>query len=166
MSNNFYECKTKFFLTEYMLTRVKDMDESKWIDFLDMSLVKLTIEDFTNSPKLFELINNFGCYNKLAVYRYNPNFCYQWHVDSIRFAALNLQLLNAESFCMFGEFFEPRKLKNIEKLTYKADTFYLLNVSKPHTVFNFQNERYLLSIGFPKPHTYIDVKNYLVENNI
>jgi len=166
MSNNFYECKTKFPLTEYMLNLAVTTDESKWNNFLDMSLVTLTIEDFTCSPKLFELIKNFDCYNKLAVYRHKPNFCYQWHIDSIRFAALNLQLSKAESFCMFGEFFEPKKLKNIEKLTYKADTFYLLNVSKPHTVFNFQNERYLLSIGFPKPHTYLDVKNYLVENNI
>lgn len=164
--NNFYECKTKSNLVNYMINKIHATEESKWNDFLDMSLFSISIEDFALEPKLTKLINAFDCHKKLAIYRYKPNFCYQWHIDSIRNCALNLQLIGSDSFCIFGEFFEARKLKNLEKLLYKEQTYYLLNVNKHHSVFNFNNDRYLLSIGFPKPHTFADVKQYLVDNNI
>ena len=164
--NNFYECKTKSNLVTYMINKIHETEESKWNDFLDMSLFLISIEDFVLEPKLTKLINTFDCQKKLAIYRYKPNFCYQWHIDSIRNCALNLQLIGSDSFCIFGEFFEARKLKNLEKLLYKEQTYYLLNVNKHHSVFNFNNDRYLLSIGFPKPHTFADVKQYLVDNNI
>lgn len=165
-ANNFYECQSKSTLVDYMLNKIKQTEESKWNDFLDMSLLTLTIDDFSSQPKLLDLINHFKCENKLAIYRYKPNFCYQWHMDSIRNCALNLQLIGSDSFCIFGEYFEARKLKNLEKLDYKPHTYYLLNVFKYHTVFNFNNQRYLLSLGFPKPYTFMDVKEYLIDNKI
>jgi hypothetical protein len=165
-TNNFYECLSKSTLVEYMLNKAMYLDDSKWKHFLDMNLFTLTIDDFELEPKLIELINAFDCQNKLAIYRYKPNFCYQWHVDSIRNCALNLQLLGNNSFCMFGEYYEPRKFRNLQQLAYKENTYYLLNVNNYHTVFNFENDRYLLSIGFPKPHTFEDVKQYLIDHNI
>ena len=87
--NNFYECKTKSNLVTYMINKIHETEESKWNDFLDMSLFLISIEDFVLEPKLTKLINTFDCQKKLAIYRYKPNFCYQWHIDSIRNCALN-----------------------------------------------------------------------------
>lgn len=165
-TNNFYECKRESTLVAYMMNKIQDTENSEWSTFLDMSVFLLSIEDFALEPKLTQLINTFDCHKKLGIYRYKPNFCYQWHIDSIRNCALNLQLVGSNSFCIFGEFFEPRKFRNLQQLAYKENTYYLLNVNKFHTVFNFDNERYLLSIGFPKPHTFADVKQYIIDNNI
>lgn len=165
-TNNFYECRTKSTLVKYMLNKIITLDDSKWKNFLDMDLFILTIDDFELEPKLIELISTFNCHNKLAIYRFKPNFCYQWHVDRIRNCALNLQLIGNNSFCMFGEPYEPRKFRNLQQLVYKENTYYLLNVNNYHTVFNFDNDRYLLSIGFPKPHNFMDVKQYLIDHCI
>lgn len=164
--NNFYKCKRQSNLVGYMLDKVINTPEDKWKNVLEMSLLLLSIDDFSYDNDLMKLIDHFGCHKKLAIYRYKANFCYAWHMDLIRNAALNLQLTGVDSFCIFGEMYEQRKYQNIEKLVYQENSYYLLNVAKNHTVFNFDNDRYLLSIGFPIPNTFEEVKDYLVLNNI
>lgn len=165
-NNFFYKCNTKSDLVDYMLNKIKHSKEDDWNNVLEMNLFSLNINDFNLEPKLIQLINEFDCHKKLSLFRYKPNFCYQWHIDSIRNCALNLQIIGSDSFCVFGNFQELRKFNNIQKLHYEPNTYYLLNVSKFHTVFNFDKERYILSIGFPKPIVFDEVKAYLVSNNI
>lgn len=166
MSTKFYECLTKSVLTEYMLEKIRQTNEAAWFHHLDMNVMLLSPEDFIEDPKLLDVINQFGCHKKLAIFRFKPNTCYQWHIDSTRYASINLQLSGADSLCVFGEYGEPRKINHLEKLIYNKDKYYLLNVSKIHTVFNFNNTRYLLSIGFPIPHTFEDVKKYLISKDV
>jgi hypothetical protein len=40
-----------------------------------------------------------------------------------------------------------------------------MNVKKFHTVYNFDNQRYILSLGIPDK-SFTEVKEYLKENNM
>jgi hypothetical protein len=56
---------------------------------------------------------------------------------------------NTRSFCAFGV--DPNELVfKIEELKYKPNTYYLFNTQSPHTVYNFEATRYLLSVEFVK----------------
>ena len=67
---------------------------------------------------------------------------------------------------MFGVPARNGQFINTTKLVYKPDKYFLLDVHKFHTVFNFSEERYVLSIGVPSPTTYNETKQYLIDNNL
>ena len=49
--------------------------------------------------------------------------------------------------------FAPNKegvVFNIEELKYKPATYYIFNTQIPHTVYNFETTRYLMSVEFAK----------------
>jgi hypothetical protein len=49
--------------------------------------------------------------------------------------------------------FAPNKkgaVFKIEELQYKPATYYLFNTQVPHTVYNFETTRYLMSVEFAK----------------
>jgi phage anti-repressor protein len=56
---------------------------------------------------------------------------------------------NTRSFCAFGVDSDQLVFK-IEELKYKPNTYYLFNTQVPHTVYNFETTRYLLSVEFAK----------------
>lgn len=162
----FHKLNLNSTLIEHLESKIKSANEADWDNFLDMSILLLTRDDFITEPKLLKLIDDFNCNEKLGIYRYVPNFCYQWHIDAIRNTAINLQLQGEDSLCVFGKLVEPRKFGGVVKLKYDHGSYYIINTSKFHTVFNFDNPRYLLSIGFNKPTTFNDVKQYAIENNL
>lgn len=162
----FYKLQNKSSLAENIKNKITTALESDWYNFLDMSILPLNVSEFKNDIGLLSIIDKFNCYEKLGVYRYSPNFCYQWHIDSIRNAAINMQIDGADSFCAFGELAQARKFDKVERLVYEPSTYYLINTSKQHTVFNFDNPRFILSIGIPKPITYNEVKQFIIDNNL
>lgn len=85
-----------------------------------------------------------------GVLRLDPYTCYNWHTDTRRGVGVNMLLTpNTRSFCAFG--FDPSQLVfKIEELKYKPNTYYLFNTQVPHTVYNFETTRYLLSVEFAK----------------
>lgn len=164
--NYFCMLQTRSSLVDTIKNKISSATDSDWYDFLDMSILPLSIADFQNEPNLLKIIERFNCHEKLGIYRYLPNFCYHWHIDSIRNAAINMQIEGEDSFCAFGETVQPRKFKDIKRLNYSNDAYYLINTSKFHTVFNFDNPRFLLSIGISKPTTYDEVKQYIMDNQL
>jgi phage anti-repressor protein len=56
---------------------------------------------------------------------------------------------NTRSFCAFSVDADQLVFK-IEELKYKPNTYYLFNTQVPHTVYNFETTRYLLSVEFAK----------------
>jgi hypothetical protein len=90
-------------------------------------------------------------YNFIAgVLRLDPYTCYNWHTDTRRGVGINMLLTpNTRSFCAFGIDSDQLVFK-IEELKYKPSTYYLFNTQVPHTVYNFETTRYLMSIEFAK----------------
>ena len=85
-----------------------------------------------------------------GVLRLDPYICYNWHTDTRRGVGVNMLLTpNTRSFCAFGIDSDQLVFK-IEELKYKPSTYYLFNTQVPHTVYNFETTRYLLSVEFAK----------------
>jgi hypothetical protein len=86
----------------------------------------------------------------VGVLKLDPYTCYNWHTDTRRGVGINMLLTpNTRSFCAFGV--DPNELVfKIEELKYKPNTYYLFNTQSPHTVYNFEATRYLLSVEFVK----------------
>ena len=85
-----------------------------------------------------------------------PNRSYLWHVDEKRGLSINMLLsFDHVSHSVFGDFGNrPTKEQvQITELKYKKDTFYIFNTQRPHTVFNFEQSRYLFTVEFVKPKT-------------
>lgn len=152
-------------VTEHILNKIKNANDSEWTDLLDQSIHSLTVEDFALDDKIYQLIFDFGCQDRLSVFRFNPDVCFQWHIDKIRYSAINMLLEGFDSFCAFGTPQPGNKFDKVYKLAHEPKTYYLMNVKKFHTVFNFNEMRYIISIGFPDT-KYSDVLSYLKDKNL
>lgn len=154
-------------LIQHLRNRIANAKEEEWQTFIEMSCLMLNITDFGTEPKLVKLINDLNCHSKLAIYRFFPNTCYKWHIDHIgRKCCINMLIDGYDSLTMFGVPGSNGRFTNITTLVYEPNKYALLNVHKFHTVFNFNEPRYLLSIGIPVPTTYDQAKQYIIDNNL
>jgi hypothetical protein len=89
-----------------------------------------------------------------GVLKMQPHTCYDWHTDTRRGVGIN-QLLTPEvrSMCVFGPRHRlPQQQPTFEfqELVYQPRRYYVFNTQVLHTVYNFDQPRYLLSIEFAK----------------
>lgn len=155
------ELKTESKVRLTLLRKAQAADN--WKDSNGIERIELDVEDFAGDPKIVELIEHFDCkaQRKLSVFRFKPHTCHAWHVDLQRFAAINMLLDGPDSITLFGQRALGINLSNIEKLYYWPNRYYLLNSKKQHTVINFANTRYLVSIGIPEEFSFADVQAYI-----
>ena len=80
-----------------------------------------------------------------VIFKLHKNFYYRLHTDWKRGVGINM-LLNREhnSHCLFVQ------NNSFIELEYKPNKLYLFNTQWPHTITNFGDTRYLLSIAFDK----------------
>jgi hypothetical protein len=85
-----------------------------------------------------------------GIIKIDPYHCYDWHKDGQRGVGINMILTpDIRSFCMFTDKRdESWKMYKITELIYKPMTYYLFNTQVYHTVYNFEDTRYLFSIIF------------------
>ena len=85
-----------------------------------------------------------------GVLKLDPYTCYDWHTDTRRGVGINMLLTPFDrSVCAFAPNKEGATFK-IEELKYKPATYYIFNTQVPHTVYNFETTRYLMSVEFAK----------------
>jgi len=163
----FYRLQNTSTLTQYLRDIISKSTESDWKDIIEMNCLLLTIDDFKTEPNLVRFIEKFDCQQKLAIYRFKPNTCYKWHIDHQgRNCCINMLIDGYDSLTMFGNPAANGRMVDVTKLVYEQDKYTLLNVHKFHTIFNFSEYRYLLSIGVPLPASYDEVKQYIIDNNL
>jgi len=160
----FYKLNVVSNISQTIMQKVHASKESDWKQIIEMNLLQLSIEDFNDDPSIIEIINKFGCADRISVFKSMPNTCYGWHRDGIRNVSMNMLLEGRDSQCVFGDIKAVRDVKNIKMLTYEPNRYFLMDVSKFHTVFNFNNTRYMLSIGFPKPTTFSEARQFMLDN--
>ena len=86
----------------------------------------------------------------IGILRLNPYTCYDWHIDTRRGVGINMLLTpHQRSVCAFKVDLDQHVFK-IEELKYKPNTYYIFNTQVPHTVYNFEDTRYLMSVEFLK----------------
>jgi hypothetical protein len=85
-----------------------------------------------------------------GILKLDPYVCYDWHIDTRRGAGVNMLLTpSSRSICAFKNDLDQTVFK-IDELKYKPSTYYLFNTQVPHTVYNFETTRYLMSVEFAK----------------
>jgi hypothetical protein len=146
--------------------RIRNADESEWIIYLEQNILLLDIEDLVTDTKIVQLIKDIGSSKRIGVYRTTPNTCYSWHFDSGRMSSINMLIEGFDSMCVFGVPAPSKQYINLSRLQHQPNTYYLMNVKKFHTVYNFGNQRrYVLSLGIPDK-SFNEVRAYLKENDM
>lgn len=155
-------------LSDSLLEKIKNIPESEWSGVASRpNLIILPLNDLMPDQKIFQLVNDIGDISRVAIYRFFGEECYTWHSDTIRYSAINMLLSEFEdSICVFGSVKEAHRFVNITKLPYEPKKYYIMNVKKMHTVFNFGKKiRYVLSLGLPEV-TYEDACAYLENHGL
>jgi hypothetical protein len=145
--------------------KIQNAKESNWMDYLEQSILLLELNDLIADTKIVKLIKDIGDSNRIGVYRSIPNSCYSWHMDSGRQSSINMLIDGFDSMCIFGNIQPHKKFTELSVIKHEPATYYLMNVKKFHTVYNFDNQRYILSLGIPNK-SFAEVKEYLKENNM
>jgi hypothetical protein len=127
--------------------------------------IEIEASELDGDPKMAALVDRFDCKaeRKLSIFRFLPHTCHAWHTDLQRYAAINMLLDGWDSLTMFGVRKDAINYVAVDRLLYESDRYYLLNSKRQHTVINFANTRYLLSIGIPERYSFMDVVNYINE---
>jgi hypothetical protein len=153
-------------ITDNLKKKIETTREEQWKITLEQEMIKLTIDDFSPDPAIKQLITDIGNDNRLAIYRFFGKECYNWHIDAIRDSSINMLLTGFDSMCIFGNPAKNRRFTNIVRLQHKPAQYYIMDVKKMHTVYNFGDEtRYILSVGLPGI-TYEGACKYLQDHNL
>jgi len=124
-------------------------------------------ENLKHDEKIYDLIKNFNIdkKKKISIFKVQPNSCYNWHTDGIRCAAINMLLTGYNSMTLMGQkdgvFF-----RNVEQVPYEPNRYVMINTSVSHSVYNFAEDRYLLSLGIPIDFSYQEVADYIKLNEL
>lgn len=140
-------------------------DTTPWSSLYDFNAKLVPKEWLMEDPFMAKLMELHSF--QAAVIGMDAETCYRWHIDVDRSASVNMLLTpESHSYCVFKEDVDTRT-HPILRLDYKPDTYYLLNVKKYHTVFNFDKPRYMLSTQFDDINlTYDDIKSELLNITI
>lgn len=152
-------------ITEHIKSKIHSANESDWVDHLEQSILPLKLEDLEGDLKIAQLVKDIGDQKRLGVYRLPPNICYGWHIDSKRCASINMLIDGYDSMCVFGTQQPFKKFTDLTVIHHDQNSYYLMNVKKFHTVYNFNNQRYVLSLGIAEK-TFSEVQEYLRENGL
>jgi hypothetical protein len=142
----YYELLNKSAITQSLLDKAHNSNE--WIDYFNFK-AKLVPPEVLFQDEFFRWL--VKRYDFIAgILKLDPYTCYDWHTDTKRGVGINMLLTpHARSFCAFA----PKKSEQvfkIEELPYKPATYYIFNTQVPHTVYNFETTRYLMSVEFAK----------------
>jgi hypothetical protein len=172
-SDHFLKLNIASTSTDRIKNRIYSAKESDWSIYHELELLLLDIDDLATDTKIIQLINDIGISKRIGVYRTAPNTCFSWHFDRGRTSSINMLIEGFDSMCVFGDQ-ELSTIKNIvqakyidiSKLQHEPDSYYLMNVTKYHTVYNFGNQyRYMLSLGIPDK-SFREVREYLKRNDM
>jgi hypothetical protein len=164
-SDYFVKLNIKSNISNSIIEKIKNSKPEQWSTTLDQDILTLTLEDFKDDPEIYQTIIDLNGQDRLSVFRFHPNVCYQWHTDMIREGSINMLLTGFDSFCAFGTLSTGRRFVNLDRLVHEPNTYYLLNVKKFHTVFNFSELRHIVSLSVPFK-THAETCAYLKEKNL
>lgn len=172
MENHNYFFKIEKPVSQEFINSLKELitnsSESQWQKKFDFERLTLSSDIFKNEILIYNLIEKFNCNKRLSIFKWSANSAYDWHTDPMRNASVNLLLEGWNSLCLFGkpnlENSNDQNIKNLKVLNYSDSNFFVLNTTEYHSVINFDNPRYLVSICIPHPYTFEEVIEYLKEN--
>jgi len=134
---------------------------SEWTEYFNFDAKRIPPEIIFQDEFFIWLSHRYSFV--AGILKLDPYTCYDWHTDTRRGVGINMLLTpEMRSVCAFTHNKEDAVFK-IEELKYKPSTYYLFNTQVPHTVYNFETTRYLLSIEFAKDKEQLTYEKLLKE---
>ena len=144
--NPYYEIGTKSTIAQEVLDYA--FSSSPWFPYYNFSAKRISPEIIFQDDFFIWLSHRYSFV--AGILKLDPYTCYDWHTDTRRGVGINMLLTPFDrSVCAFKVDLDQTVFK-IDELKYKPSTYYLFNTQVPHTVYNFETTRYLLSIEFAK----------------
>jgi hypothetical protein len=152
---NYYEVNTKSTIKDEVFDFA--ISPTEWMPYFNFEAKPLPADIVLKDNFFVWLSQRYDFI--VGVLKLDPYTCYNWHTDTRRGVGVNMLLTpNTRSFCAFGV--DPSQLVfKIEELKYKPNTYYIFNTQSPHTVYNFETTRYLLSVEFVKDKDQLSFKD-------
>ena len=169
-ANYYFEIPEESQVSEIMHLRAITAPKDSWINYYNFKALEVK-SDWVIDP-WWEYLHKVHPF-KAGIIKLEANTYYDWHIDTDRGVGVNMLLNNWDrSHCMFNPNLKRGtnvahgnvKDKFIE-LNYEPQKYYLFNAQVAHTVYNFEETRYLLSIDFEEDRTKLTYKQLLEEIN-
>ena len=151
-----------------MYLRAANAPESEWVDYYAFKALEAKSDWVVDTwwEHLYRL-HPF----KAGIIKIDENTYYDWHIDTDRGVGLNMLLNNWDtSHCLFNPKIQRGESVEIDNMTdkyielkYKPNTYYLFNTQMAHSVYNFKDTRYLLTIDFFEDRTKLNYQHLLKE---
>jgi hypothetical protein len=139
-------------------------DNTVWIKYHEFDAKPVSEQVLTEDPFLSWLADKYEFIG--GILKINPFSQYDWHTDTNRGVSINMLVAHKNSFVMFsGE--EDSLVKKILPMQYKLNRYYLFNPQIPHSVINFEGDRYMFTIEFKRDKnslTYEELYNDVFKN--
>lgn len=164
-SDRFYEFKTTSRHHAFLKDKAPKLRYET--GYGDIVLAQLPPENLEQDTKIVRLIKDFGLdkTKQTSIFMMCPNTFYHWHIDGRRKCAINMVLDGWDSLVLTGRRKGPY-YEHLEHVPYTLSKYMLLNTSVPHTVINFSQPRYVLSLGLPPSVTFEDILKYSIDNDV
>jgi len=133
-------------IVKLLLALAENAVPEAWVPYYNFKALPIDDEFVAYDPTLARLRSKREF--MAGVLEVAPNTCYMWHADTDRNASVNMLLKDdGQSKCVFAPSYLD-VVTPIVELKYEPDTLYAFNTKVLHTVLNFSEPRYLLSIEF------------------
>ena len=136
------------------------LSANEWHPYYNFDAAMLPHDIAIQEPLIMWLASN-GFEFQVGVLKIPANTCYRWHNDTDRLVGINMLLADNGSKCLFADSTDSVTFPIVE-LVYQPNKYYVFNTQAPHTVLNFSDDRYMLSIEFigkDRGMTYADLCN-------
>ena len=119
-----------------------------WESFLQ----RIVPDSIIEQDKLLTIFKDMGW--RISILKLVPMSWYKFHIDlqGNRPAAINCLLGSPRSMTVFKGKEIRRLQEEILDLKYERHAYYLFNGMEPHAIFNFESDRFLLTITPPDSH--------------
>ena len=163
MHDYFYQFPGRYPLGARLLHAAESADLSSWQVINEFDVLRLPVDLFLNQPKIMRVLDHFGSKERLSIFRLQPWYNYSWHIDTNRGCSLNMLLSGWHSVSMFGAMINFRHYHRLACVDYPVDGFVALNTHRWHSIVNFAETRYVLSIGIDIRYSFAELVDYCVK---
>lgn len=130
---------------------LQNPDNFVWGNVIGWQGTLLSEEVYLKEPVL-NIINDMFPIQRAGFLHMKKNTLYEIHRDDSRGATINMLLQGSNSKSLFCERTDYSKFQHhFIEIPYQTYTFFLFNTQQPHSVINFESDRFIFTVEFKQP---------------
>lgn len=160
MTKPFYKIEVPSSVGDKALAYAKSITD--WVPSHGFFIQRLPMDILSEDSFLLRTIRDFG--GTPILIKIEPFNWYGFHIDENRSCAINL-MLEGHSYTVFGGDITANNV-SFTPMDYEPNHYYMLDTQKKHAVFNLEQTRYAISIGFNKPIEFETIVDACIANGL